>query len=148
MRCHCEPRVTYRTPSRRCADDWWSRSPVRSHDVRVAPRRSAGARSMRTCDAVKLILLSHVFADSWRLWICYFADSASAERRMAGTMEPLAQSSEARFADYVDALTTVMGRGDRAGPLKDYCVGLLMPGERKSVEPMAEANRLLPRVAR
>src|SRR5271166_4967353 len=55
MRCHCEPRVTYRTPSRRCADDWWSRSPVRSHDVRVAPRRSAGARSMRTCDAVKLV---------------------------------------------------------------------------------------------
>src|SRR5271155_2094994 len=52
-------------------------------------------------------------------------------------MEPLAQSSEARFADYVDALTTVMGRGDRAGPLKDYCVGLLMPGERKSVEPIA-----------
>src|SRR5271166_1740564 len=86
---------------------------------------------------ILLILLSHVFADSWRLWICYFADSASAERRMAGTMEPLAQSSEARFADYVDALTTVVGRGDRAGPLKDYCVGLLMPGERKSVEPMA-----------
>ena len=45
--------------------------------------------------------------------------------------------SRARFADYVDALTTVVGRGDRAGPLKDYCVGLLMPGERKSVEPMA-----------
>src|SRR5271166_3162452 len=58
-------------------------------------------------------------------------------RSVAGTMEPLAQSSEARFADYVDALTTVVGRGDRAGPLKDYCVGLLMPGERKSVEPMA-----------
>ncbi len=56
---------------------------------------------------------------------------------MAGTIEPLAQSSEARFADYVDALTTVMGRGYRAGPLKDYCVVLLMPGERKSVEPMA-----------
>ena len=52
-------------------------------------------------------------------------------------MEPLARSSEARFADYVDALTAVLGRGDRAGPLKDYCVGLLMPGERKSVEPMA-----------
>src|SRR5271163_1292323 len=56
---------------------------------------------------------------------------------MAGKMELWAQSSEARFADYVDALTTVMGRGDRARPLKDYCVGLLMPGERKSVEPMA-----------
>ncbi len=47
------------------------------------------------------------------------------------------QSSEARFVDYVDALTTVLGRSDRAGPLKDYCIGLLMPGERKSVEPMA-----------
>ena len=52
-------------------------------------------------------------------------------------MEPWAQSSEARFVVYVEALTTVLGRGDRAGPLKDYCVGLLMPGERKSVEPMA-----------
>ena len=52
-------------------------------------------------------------------------------------MEPLAQSSETRFADYVDALATVIWRGDRAGPLKDYCVGLLMPGECKSVEPMA-----------
>src|SRR5208282_5312368 len=96
--------------------------------------RVAGPRAFS--DKV-LILLSHVFADSLRIWICYFADSASAGRRMAGTMEPLAQSSEARFADYVDALTTVMGRRDRARPLKDYCVGLLMPGERKSVEPMA-----------
>jgi SRSO17 transposase len=56
---------------------------------------------------------------------------------MAGKMEPWAQSSEARFVEYVDALTTVLGREDRAGPLKDYCIGLLMPGERKSVEPMA-----------
>jgi SRSO17 transposase len=56
---------------------------------------------------------------------------------MAGKMEPWAQSSEARFIGYVDALTTVLGRADRAGPLKDYCIGLLMPGERKSVEPMA-----------
>ncbi len=56
---------------------------------------------------------------------------------MAGTREAWAQSSEARFIEYVDALTTVLGRADRAGPLKDYCIGLLMPGERKSVEPMA-----------
>ncbi|MGQ9635963.1 MAG: transposase, partial [Bryobacteraceae bacterium] len=26
---------------------------------------------------------------------------------------------------------------DREQPLKDYCRGLLVPGERKSVEPMA-----------
>ena len=52
-------------------------------------------------------------------------------------MEPWVQSSEARFVEYVDALTTVLGRADRAGPLKDCCICLLMPGERKSVEPMA-----------
>src|ERR1700733_2526377 len=56
---------------------------------------------------------------------------------MAATMAHEAQSSEARFAKYVDALTAVLGREDRARPLKDYCTGLLMPGERKSVEPMA-----------
>ena len=32
---------------------------------------------------------------------------------------------------------SVIGHADRAGPLRDYCVGLMMPGERKSVEPMA-----------
>ena len=31
----------------------------------------------------------------------------------------------------------MIGHADRAKPLNDYCVGLLMPGERKSVEPMA-----------
>ena len=48
-----------------------------------------------------------------------------------------AQSNDARFAEYVDSLASVLGREDRAGPFKDYCTGLLMPGERKSVEPMA-----------
>jgi SRSO17 transposase len=32
---------------------------------------------------------------------------------------------------------SVIGHADRAGPLQDYCLGLVMPGERKSVEPMA-----------
>jgi SRSO17 transposase len=31
----------------------------------------------------------------------------------------------------------VIGHKDRARPLRDYCVGLVMPCERKSVEPMA-----------
>jgi SRSO17 transposase len=44
---------------------------------------------------------------------------------------------EARFSAYVDELATVMGHADREGPLRDYCMGLLLPGERKSVEPMA-----------
>src|ERR1700678_1088613 len=56
---------------------------------------------------------------------------------MAAKMEHEAQTSEARFAEYVDSLTAVLGREDRAGPFKDYCTGLLMPGKRKSVEPMA-----------
>lgn len=47
------------------------------------------------------------------------------------------QDSESRFEAYVDALVAVVGHTDRAEPLRDYCVGLLMPGERKSVEPMA-----------
>ena len=46
-------------------------------------------------------------------------------------------SSEGRFSAYVEGLVSVIGHADRAKPLRDYCVGLLLPGERKSVEPMA-----------
>lgn len=45
--------------------------------------------------------------------------------------------SQQRFAAYVRGLIEVIGHADRAEPLRDYCRGLLMPGERKSVEPMA-----------
>ena len=45
--------------------------------------------------------------------------------------------SEARFEAYVDELASVIGHADREGPLRDYCTGLILPGERKSVEPMA-----------
>jgi SRSO17 transposase len=44
---------------------------------------------------------------------------------------------EARFAAYVDGLAGVIGHADRVRPLRDYCTGLMLPGERKSVEPMA-----------
>jgi SRSO17 transposase len=47
------------------------------------------------------------------------------------------ESSEARFAAYVEALTSAIGHADRATPLRHYCTGLLMPAARKSVEPMA-----------
>ena len=36
-------------------------------------------------------------------------------------------------------MAAVLGREDWAGSLEDYCTGKLMPGERKSVEPMAAA---------
>lgn len=42
-----------------------------------------------------------------------------------------------RFAAYLDGLAQAAGHADRLAPLKAYCTGLLLPGERKSVEPMA-----------
>lgn len=45
--------------------------------------------------------------------------------------------AESRFDRYVAGLAEVIGHADRMGPLRDYCVGLVMPGERKSVEPLA-----------
>ncbi len=42
-----------------------------------------------------------------------------------------------RFAAYLEGLAQAAGHADRAVPLKSYCTGLLLPGERKSVEPMA-----------
>jgi SRSO17 transposase len=45
--------------------------------------------------------------------------------------------SETRFAAFVDGLASVIGHADRVSPLRDYCTGLMLPCERKSVEPMA-----------
>jgi SRSO17 transposase len=44
---------------------------------------------------------------------------------------------ERRFAAYIEGLANAAGHEDRQVPLKNYCKGLLLPGERKSVEPMA-----------
>ena len=48
-----------------------------------------------------------------------------------------AEDTESRFVAYVEGLRSVIGHADRAGPLRDYCTGLVMPCDRKSVEPMA-----------
>jgi len=42
-----------------------------------------------------------------------------------------------RFDGYVDRLAEAVGHADRRGPLEAYLTGLLLPGERKSIEPMA-----------
>ena len=44
---------------------------------------------------------------------------------------------EKRFAAYIEGLAIAAGHQDRQAPLKNYCKGLLLPGERKSIEPMA-----------
>ena len=52
-------------------------------------------------------------------------------------MDRLSDESESRFAAYVGGLFGAIGHVDRTLPLRDYCLGLLLPGARKSVEPMA-----------
>jgi SRSO17 transposase len=42
-----------------------------------------------------------------------------------------------RFDRYVERLAAALGHADRRAPLEAYLIGLLLPGERKSVEPMA-----------
>lgn len=50
---------------------------------------------------------------------------------------PSISGGESRLVAYVEALTRSLGHADRATPFRSYCTGLLLPGARKSVEPMA-----------
>ena len=47
------------------------------------------------------------------------------------------RDNASRLASYVEALAGALGHADRVTPFRSYCTGLLLPGERKSVEPMA-----------
>src|SRR5690242_18878468 len=51
--------------------------------------------------------------------------------------------SKVRFQPYKRTLPKELGHADRIDPLRPYCTRLLLPGERKSIEPMAA--RLDPR---
>jgi SRSO17 transposase len=48
-----------------------------------------------------------------------------------------AKGVQSRFTRYIESLVSVIGHADRAGPLRDYCTGLIVSEARKSVEPMA-----------
>jgi SRSO17 transposase len=52
-------------------------------------------------------------------------------------MSVRASTPEERFEAYLQRLGTVIGHADRLEPLRGYLTGLLLAGERKSVEPMA-----------
>ena len=52
-------------------------------------------------------------------------------------MPNLATARAQRFHAYVERLTTAIGHRDRHGPLRAYVTGLCLPGDRKSIEPMA-----------
>jgi SRSO17 transposase len=47
------------------------------------------------------------------------------------------RTGEARFAAYLEAIVAGLGDVRRTASARAYCTGLLLPGERKSVEPMA-----------
>lgn len=42
-----------------------------------------------------------------------------------------------QFEQYVSLIAQQLGHADRVGPFRGYCTGLLLPVQRKSVEPMA-----------
>ncbi len=46
-------------------------------------------------------------------------------------------TGRSRFDQYLEHLSLSLGHADRVAGLKGYCTGLMMPLERKSVEPMA-----------
>jgi SRSO17 transposase len=52
----------------------------------------------------------------------------------------MSDGSEKRFEGYVEALGRVLGHAERRAGLRDYCTGLMLPLERKSVEPLAAAT--------
>ena len=47
------------------------------------------------------------------------------------------RTGEERFAAYLDGIAAVLGHASRATAARAYCTGLLLPGERNSIEPMA-----------
>jgi SRSO17 transposase len=51
--------------------------------------------------------------------------------------QPSPTTREQRFDQYVALLSEAVDHPDRAEPLRDYCTGLLLPVERKSIEPIA-----------
>ena len=49
----------------------------------------------------------------------------------------MGNSVESRFERYTDVMIEALGHADRATPARWYLRGLMLPGQRKSVEPMA-----------
>ncbi|EQD51340.1 ISXo8 transposase, partial [mine drainage metagenome] len=57
----------------------------------------------------------------------------------------MGSSLETRFERYGEAMVAALGHADRGAPATWYLQGLMLPGGRKSVEPMAA--RVRPRSA-
>src|SRR3954454_11013434 len=53
------------------------------------------------------------------------------------SVEHRERAGQRRLDAYLDELAIALGHADREEPFRSYCLGLLLDGERKSVEPMA-----------
>src|SRR3712207_2785428 len=99
---------------------------IQPRDMVVRPsRRTAILRRPGNWDR-HLVLLCHF------LWPSHMWAMAGAMERAAGI-----RRGEARFAAHLDEIASVLGHAGRAAAARAYCTGLLLPGGRKSVEPMA-----------
>ena len=56
---------------------------------------------------------------------------------MGKAFEVFVSAAAERFQNYVERLAQSLGHADRREPLRGYLTGLVLPGGRKSVEPMA-----------
>src|ERR1039458_6923115 len=69
--------------------------------------------------------LSGICRQVWLYLVCMSANTGTSGAR------------QQRLTSYLDRMAEAAGHADRAVPLTLYCTGLLLPGERRSVEPMA-----------
>src|SRR3954453_17719620 len=53
------------------------------------------------------------------------------------SVEHSERAGQQRLDSYLDGLASALGHAAREEPFRSYCIGLLLDGERKSVEPMA-----------
>src|SRR4051812_8402921 len=53
------------------------------------------------------------------------------------SVEHSERGGQQRLDAYLNELATALGHADREDPFRSYCLGLLLDGDRKSVEPMA-----------
>ena len=49
----------------------------------------------------------------------------------------MGKTASKRFEEYIEDLVGALGHADRDAPFRQYTTGLLLPLDRKSVEPMA-----------
>ena len=98
--------------------------------VRVFHAYAPNRRASNALNAeLGLVLLCHKHLGRW---FRFTPDSEGPVDRSAE-----GAGDETRLASYLEHLASSLGHADRRAPFGSYCKGLILPGERKSVEPIA-----------